>query len=93
MLIGNYRRVELAVEPLRPCVEPPAVALSRASDARDPALRPSARYIGLVIQGAGEYGLPDEYLDWLRSVPADESSAVARAFRPLADAVMRLRRP
>jgi hypothetical protein len=93
VLIGNYRRVALAVEPLAPCAEPPALVASLSSDRRDAALRPSARYMGLVIGGAGEHGLPDDYLAWLRSVPVGESSAVARAFRPLADAVMRLRRP
>ena len=92
VLIGNYRRIELAVEPLAPCDDPPALAASLTSERRDAALLPSARYMGLVIEGAGEHGLPDDYVAWLRSVPVGESSAVARAFRPLADSLMRLRR-
>jgi hypothetical protein len=92
VLIGNYRRVELAVEPPAPCAEPPALVASLASARRDATLLPSARYMGLVIDGAREHGLPGDYVAWLEVVPTGESSAVARAFRPLADAVMRLRR-
>ncbi len=92
VLIGNYRRVELAVEPLGACPTPPGTAVSLSSPRRDATLRPSARYMGLVVAGAREHGLPDDYVSWLEAVPVGESSAVARAFRPLADAVMRRRR-
>jgi gamma-glutamylcyclotransferase len=92
VLIGNYRRVELAVEPLAPCADPPSLVASLVSDRRDPSLLPSVRYMGLVVDGALEHGLPEEYVAWLRAVPAGESSAVARVFRPLTDALMRRRR-
>ena len=60
---GNYRRVELAVDPLAPCDDAPASAMSLASERRDPSLLPSTRYMALVIAGALEHGLPAEYLE------------------------------
>jgi len=89
---GNYRRVELAVDPLAPCDDAPASAMSLASERRDPSLLPSTRYMALVIAGALEHGLPAEYLDTLRAIPAREQTAMARALRPLVDAAMQRRR-
>ena len=89
---GNYRRVELAVDPLAPCDDPPASATSLASERRDPSLLPSTRYMALVIAGALEHGLPAEYLEALRAIPAREQTAMARALRPLVDAAMQRRR-
>jgi gamma-glutamylcyclotransferase len=89
---GNYRRVELAVDPLAPCDDAPASAMSLASERRDPSLLPSTRYMALVIAGALEHGLPAEYLDTLRAIPAGEQTAMARALRPLVDAAMQRRR-
>ena len=88
VLIGNYRRVELAVEPLVACPAPPVTATSLASDRRDATLRPSTRYMELLITGALEHGLPAEYVEVLRAVPAREPSAIARALRPLVDAAL-----
>jgi len=82
---GNYRRVELAVEPLTPTHEPPALALSLSSDRRDPALQPSTRYMALVIEGALEHGLPEAHVELLRRVPACEESTAVAALRPLLD--------
>jgi gamma-glutamylcyclotransferase len=87
--IGNYRRVEVTVETLAPCDDDPRVAVSLASDRRDPSLRPSTRYMELLVAGAIEHGLPAEYVESLRAVPAVPPSAVARALRPLVDVVMR----
>jgi hypothetical protein len=89
--IGNYRRVELAVETLAPCVDAPSMAFALASDRRDASLRPSTRYMALVIAGALEHGLPAAYVEALRAVPAGESSAAAQAFQPLIDAALRRR--
>jgi gamma-glutamylcyclotransferase len=89
---GNYRRVELAVDALDPCDDSPSMATSLASERRDPSLLPSSRYMALVIAGAVEHGLPAEYLERLRAVPAREQTAAARALRPLVDAAMRRRR-
>lgn len=87
--IGHYLRVELSVAPLAACDDPPCVALSLSSDKRDAALRPSTRYMGLVIEGALEHGLPDAHLEFLRAIPAVEESAEAAALRPMIDALMR----
>jgi AIG2-like family len=87
--IGNYRRVELAVEPLVACPDAPLTAVSLASERRDASLRPSTLYMELVITGALEHGLPAAYVAALRAVPAVEPSAAARALRPLVDAAMR----
>jgi hypothetical protein len=89
VLLGNYRRVDLAVEPLVACPQAPATAAALASDRRDPDLRPSTRYMALLIAGALEHGLPAEYVSALRAVPAGEPSAEARALRPRVDAAMR----
>jgi len=91
VLLGNYRRVELAVEVLAPCDDPPRRATSLASERRDASLRPSTRYMALVVAGALEHGLPADYVDALRAVPAREPTAAAHALRPLVDAAMRRR--
>jgi AIG2 family protein len=91
VMLGNYRRVELAVEALADCEDAPRIATSLASERRDPSLLPSTRYMALVIAGALEHALPAAYVETLRAVPACESTAVARALRPLVDAAMRRR--
>lgn len=87
--IGHYLRVELSVVPLAACDDPPRSALSLSSDKRDAALQPSTRYMGLVIEGALEHGLPAAHLEFLRAVPAVEESAEAAALRPMIDALMK----
>ena len=62
---------------------------SLSSPRRDPSLQPSLRYMALLIAGALEHGLPDEYVAALRAVPAVEESAEAAALRPLIDAAMK----
>ncbi|MBM4242648.1 MAG: gamma-glutamylcyclotransferase [Deltaproteobacteria bacterium] len=89
--IGHYARVELAIEPIGVTDGAPRAALSLSSNARDAALRPSTRYMGLVIDGAVEHGLPDGHLEFLRSVPTCEESAAAAALRPMIDALMKRR--
>ncbi len=87
--LGNYHRVLLEVEPLAPVPDPPRTAVSLTSERRDPTLRPSTRYMALVVAGAHEHGLPPEYVDELRAVPANQPTEVALAFRPLLDAGLR----
>jgi hypothetical protein len=90
---GNYRRVTLTVEPLgMGCRRGPTAAVSLSSDHRDPALCPSHRYMGMVIAGAIEHGLPAEHLAFLRAVPTREESPEAVALRPVIDEALR-RRP
>lgn len=88
VLIGNYRRVEIAVETL---TQPSrrVVAQAFASDRRDPSLQPSVRYMACVIAGAVEHGLPAEYVEFLRGVPACAESPEAIAFRPVLDEALK----
>jgi hypothetical protein len=89
---GNYRRVSVFVEPLTAGALPgPTRALSLSSDRRTPALRPSDRYMNIVITGAIEHGLPPEHVAFLRGVPSQEESAEAKRIRPLIDAALRRR--
>jgi GNAT superfamily N-acetyltransferase/cation transport regulator ChaC len=82
VLIGNYRRVEVAVATL---AEPARTiaAWTLTSDRRDPTLRPSRRYLAALIEGAEEHGLPAAYVAALRAVPTGEESALAAEFRAL----------
>jgi len=89
--LGNYHRVLLDVEPLEPVADAPRTAVSLASDRRDPTLRPSTRYMALVVAGAHEHGLPAEYVEALRAIPANEPTETALAFRALLDVVLRRR--
>jgi AIG2-like family len=91
--IDNYRRVELAVEPLVAVADLPSEAVSLASDRRDETLRPSTRYMEIVISGALEHGLPADYVEALRAVTARPPSALAQALRPIVDGAMARRRP
>ncbi len=91
VLIGNYRRIAIAVAPLG---SPDGLveAFTLVSDRRDPALRPSRRYMACLIAGAEEHGLPAEYVVWLRGMPAGEETVEAKRFRPVLDAVLRRRK-
>ncbi len=88
VLLGNYRGVEVDVFPLDDGTAP-RTAFTLTSDHRDPTLRPSTRYMRLVIAGAEEHGLPPEYVDFLRAVPAQQESAEAAALRAAIDEALR----
>lgn len=88
VLIGHYRRIEVAVTPL----DTPATALrayTLTSDRRDPTLQPSDRYMGLVVAGAEEHGLPADWIALLRAVPRRPESPAAARLRPLVDEALR----
>jgi gamma-glutamylcyclotransferase len=88
--IGNYRSVTLrAVSLAGPALEVDAVSL--ASERREPSLRPSHRYVACLIAGALEHGLPADWVAMLRAVPAAPETAVAAAFRPFLNEVLRRR--
>lgn len=87
----NYRRVELAVEPLTACPDPPGTALSLCSHRRDATFLPSTRYMAMVIEGAVEQGLPLDHVEWLRSLATCEESAEMTALRPALDAFFKRR--
>jgi cation transport regulator ChaC len=86
--IGNYAAVEVEAWPLV-ASQRPVAARSLSSERRDPAARPSLRYMALLIEGALEHGLPAQYVAALRAVPAIEESAAAAAVRPLIDRALR----
>lgn len=85
VLIGNYTRVEISVEPLR---EPdgPARAFTLVSEKHAPELQPSDRYMSLLIEGAAHHGLPEEWIAMLRAVPTKAQSVEAVAARAIIDA-------
>ena len=84
--LGNYVRAELGVETL---AGEALQAVTLTSTKRGDGLQPSTRYMGLLIEGAIEHGLPDEWIAMLRAVPAIEESAAAKAARALIDRVIR----
>jgi hypothetical protein len=88
--IGNYRCVEVRVEPLAAGL-PALVACTLTSERRDPSLRPSSRYMACLIAGAEEHRLPAEYVAFLRGVPAGPESVEALQFRPLLEDALRRR--
>ncbi|MCI4355181.1 MAG: gamma-glutamylcyclotransferase, partial [Thermoplasmata archaeon] len=91
VLIDNYRRIEIPVSPL----DAPSDVLrvqTLTSDRRDPTLRPSDRYMGLVVAGAEEHGLQADWIAFLRAIPTCAESPESRQFRPILDDVMRRRR-
>ncbi len=92
VLIGNYRRVAVSVTPLTSPLGPiPAFTLT--SDRRDDTLLPSFRYMACLIAGAEEHGLPEEYVDFLRTVPARAETAEAAQARGLVDTGLRRTKP
>jgi len=89
--VGNYRRVEIEV--VRLAGAAPARAFMLVSDRRDPQLRPSAVYMKRLIEGAGEHGLPAEWIAHLRALPTAPDTTAAAAARAVVDDVLaRLKR-
>lgn len=86
VLIGNYELVECDAHPITAAGAGPLRVMSLSSLKRDPALRPSTRYMGLIIEGALEHGLPGEYVEQLRRIPARPPSLASTLARPLVDA-------
>ena len=89
--IGNYDRTLVTAAALdQPAVAVAAVTL--ATTKSDPTLQPTARYMGLLIEGALEHGLPETYLDWLRAIPTCVPTEESIALRARIDEAMRLLR-
>ena len=89
VLVGNYERVPVTVQPLVPADAEAIVAYTLTSERRDPSRLPTHRYMRLLIEGAEEHGLPEEYVALLRSVPVREETSEAAELRPLMDQLMR----
>jgi hypothetical protein len=49
--------------------------------------------MALLVEGALEHGLPEDWVSMLRAIPAVEESAAARAARGLLDKVIKKARP
>lgn len=88
---GNYSRVTVGVEPLAAVEDPPVTAVSLSSERSKPGCRPTTRYLGLVIEGALEHGLPEEHVAALRAVEGEEECEEAVRLRAVLDEVMRRR--
>ena len=86
VLIGNYRRVDVVVEPLGGGAV--VTAATMVADARDPSLAPSERYRALLVAGAREHGLPAAWIAFLEGLPARPESEEAARLRPVLDAAM-----
>jgi hypothetical protein len=86
--IGNYDCVELEARPLG-TDGPSRRAFSLTSELRDPALLPSTRYMSMLIAGAEEHGLPAEYVEYLRRIPAREEDPESLQYRQLVDEALR----
>ena len=92
VFVDNYRWVEIEVQPLNDSAAGPVTAMTLTSDVRDDSFQPSHRYMRLLIQGALEHGLPEDYIAFLRSVPSRPESPEAAEWRPLVEeALKRLR--
>jgi gliotoxin/aspirochlorine biosynthesis gamma-glutamylcyclotransferase len=92
VLIGNYRRAAVHLTPLAGPSRTIA-GFTLTSDRRDPTLRPSRRYLRLLVEGAEERGLPAEYVAWLRTLPAVDEPPEAAATRLLIDRVLKKKEP
>lgn len=92
VLIGNYERRVIPVIRLAAGAEH-LQAFTLTSERRDAALYPSTRYMALLIDGAREHGLPDQYVEFLRGIPARPPSRTAELFRKLIDGAMALMKP
>jgi cation transport regulator ChaC len=91
--IGNYDRVEVRAWLLSRPDDPPLSAFSLTSGRRDQSLRPSERYMQLLVSGATEHGLPEDYVEYLRRIPAGPEDEETAKLRPLIDeGLRRLRR-
>jgi cation transport regulator ChaC len=84
VLIGNYVRVEIAVEPHG--APGPTRAFTLVSDKRSADLQPSDRYMQLLIEGAETHGLPPDWIAMLRAIPTCAESPEAMAGRRIVDA-------
>jgi hypothetical protein len=88
--IDHYQRIEIAVETAASWDgDASAKAFTFTSAHRDPALRPTTRYMRLLISGAAEHGLPAAWIDELRRIEAVEESAEVAAMRPIFDRGMK----
>src|SRR5262249_38913350 len=88
--LGNYVRADLELETLQGGT---LRACTLTSEKRGTDLKPSLRYMALLVEGATEHGLPDHWIAMLREIPAEEESEAAKVGRALLDRVIRKKPP
>ncbi|HXC52720.1 MAG TPA: gamma-glutamylcyclotransferase family protein [Candidatus Limnocylindrales bacterium] len=89
--IGHYERTEVVVEPVERWDEDGAAtvrAVTLTSGTEDPSLRPTARYMELLLSGAAEHGLPESWIETLRRFETAEIATEAE-LRSLFDHAMK----
>ena len=89
VLIGNYERIEVPVWPDGTDASLNAFTLTSAR--REPGMRPSTRYMELIIAGAEEHGLPAHWLAYLRTISAKPETPEAMQVRAFIDDALRRR--
>lgn len=90
--IGHYERVNLVVEPAAPwddAVASPVPAFTLSSDRREDGVRPTERYVGLLVAGAKAHGLPEPWIAMLKGIEAAEERPDLAVLRPAIDAAMK----
>jgi hypothetical protein len=90
--LGSYQRIEIEVAALTPVDDGPISAFTLTSEKRAARPSPSDRYMQLVIDGAIEHGLPAEWVEMLRAVPAYPDTRAARLIRKQIDRLMKKRK-
>jgi hypothetical protein len=86
--LDNYRRLEVDAFALAGG-EGPLRALTLASDKRTAGIRPTVRYMALVVAGAEEHRLPAGWIDALRAVSTTPDTDESRQQRAILDDVLR----
>jgi gamma-glutamylcyclotransferase len=89
VLIDHYRRSEIDVAPRHTWDAPIVTALTLISAVHDHTIRPTTRYMNLLLAGAAEHGLPESWIETLRRIEAVEEKAEHAALRPYFDRAMR----
>ena len=90
--LGSYQRIEIEVAVLTPMEDGPSSAFTLTSEKRAARPSPSDRYMQLVIDGAIEHGLPAEWVEMLRAIPAYPETRAARLMRGQIDRIMKRRK-
>jgi hypothetical protein len=89
---GNYRRAEVEASPLA-LPAAPVLAYTLVSERRAPDMRPSRRYVEMMVAGALQHDLPGEWVEFLRALPAGEESEADVKLRAVLDRLMRKEKP
>jgi gamma-glutamylcyclotransferase len=87
--IDHYRRTGIEVAPSHSWDSALVSAVTLVSSDHDPTLKPTTRYMKLLVEGAAQHGLPPSWLETLRRIEAVEEKAEHAALRPYFDRAMR----